>query len=151
LAGIGSISKESTEKIGKRSSERCRVKCLSFETVIENYNISKLGFLKIDAEGCDYEILMDVAKLLQKKVLSIDAIMFEGHPFLKQDQMNNIVNNFCSKSHDYKIIDPGGGRNFLLCKPSENPDQYFQISFKYIKKNRWLDIMKKDKKSQKHR
>ena len=53
------------------------VRVLSFENLIYLYDISQIGFLKIDTEGHDHIILKSVLDCLGRKMVKIDKIQFE--------------------------------------------------------------------------
>ncbi len=56
---------------------RLSIECLTFKTLIQKYNISKIDKLKIDTEGHDHVILKDVIKLLIDNEITINSITFE--------------------------------------------------------------------------
>jgi hypothetical protein len=50
---------------------------ISFNKLVEKYNIEHIANLKIDTEGHDHIILNEVARLLQSKKISCDSITVE--------------------------------------------------------------------------
>jgi hypothetical protein len=54
-----------------------KINVISFIDLVCKYNISEIGVLKIDTEGHDHIIFMEVAKLIKSKQLLCNAIMVE--------------------------------------------------------------------------
>ena len=54
--------------------KRCfigKVKCLTLKTIIEERNLSKIHFLKIDTEGNDFNVLTSLGDLLQPSLIEV--------------------------------------------------------------------------------
>ena len=88
---------------------------------LEKNNINRVGFLKIDTEGYEYEVL----KGLNNKIQSVNIIMFEHH-----------YDNMIKK--DYTFIDINNllvNNNFQQIYKSKMP---FRKTFEYIYKKREL-------------
>ena len=54
------------------------VECVSLQNIFESHDIHRCNFLKIDAEGCEYDILLN---LPDNFFARIDKIVFEYHLF----------------------------------------------------------------------
>lgn len=61
----------------------------SLENIFSNKNIRKCNFLKIDCEGCEYDLLLKSDKVtLQKiKYIAMEAHLFDKHMIKKFDSM----------------------------------------------------------------
>jgi hypothetical protein len=56
------------------------VRVITFEKLLNLYDIKKIGFLKIDTEGHDHIILKEVLARIKEKKVKIDKIKFEYNP-----------------------------------------------------------------------
>ena len=56
------------------------VRMITFEKLLNLYEIKKIGFLKIDTEGHDHIILKEVLARRKEKKVKIDKIKFEYNP-----------------------------------------------------------------------
>lgn len=54
---------------------------ITFDQLLDMYDIKKIGFLKIDTEGHDHIILKDVINAIKNKRVQITKIKFEYNPF----------------------------------------------------------------------
>ena len=138
-AGLGSFSMETISKgineTGTTSMakvEKISVNCKSFNQVIEDYNITSIGLLKIDAEGCDYEIV----KAFISSDIECEAILFEVKPFMSEKQLSELLVSLNSKG--YKVQEQS--RNVYCSLPDSKLDfnYYMKISKRYMSKKLWL-------------
>jgi len=60
----------------KKGSRKIKIKCIKLENIFKKLKIERCNFLKIDCEGCEYEILTKADKEVFKK---IDKIVMETH------------------------------------------------------------------------
>ena len=88
-AGIGSISEKNINFAIKKARfdvhskvKKISVPAMTFQEIVEMYEIAEIGFLKIDAEGCDYDIVKSV--LISN--VKVEAILFEAEPFMTDNQ-----------------------------------------------------------------
>lgn len=61
----------------------CHVRVITFDDLVDLYDISSLTHLKIDTEGHDHAILFSVLEVMHKRRLFPDTLTFEYQP---QDQ-----------------------------------------------------------------
>jgi len=76
-------------------------KALSLNKMLEQ--VKKVDFLKVDCEGCEYQIFKNVSK---KTLYKIKYIAMEAHFFNPQMQtdFSNLIKNFEKNSFKVKII-----------------------------------------------
>lgn len=68
-----------------------KVAVLTFSDLIELYDITEIGFLKIDTEGHDHVVLKSVSSCI-KKGLKIKKIKFEYDPFFGNlNELNAVI------------------------------------------------------------
>lgn len=138
-AGIGSVSKEMIDLAIKEARfpinskvKTISVPAMTFQDVVDKYKITEIGFLKIDAEGLDYDIVMSV---LETDVI-IQTLLFEVEPFMTKAQKLKILSllesdNFVvtKDNRDFYCQKEGTEWNLKRCK---------DVSSKYIDKNSWI-------------
>ena len=56
------------------------INSISLKDIISQYNISKIDLLKMDCEGCEYEVLQNID---EKTISLIDNIILEFHDGIK--------------------------------------------------------------------
>ncbi len=82
------------------------VKVINFKTIIEKYNVTSIGLLKIDTEGHDCIIMEDYLSFVgSKKELLADNIIFESNMLSNQNMVKSIINKCVSLG--YEIIKTG--------------------------------------------
>ncbi len=74
-----------------------KVKCTTFESIIEENNISKIDLLLIDTEGFDYEII----KMIDFTKIKPSIIRFEHNHLIKED-LHSCINILASVG--YKLF-----------------------------------------------
>ena len=104
---------------------------MSFSDIVDQYSISEISFLKIDAEGCDYDILMDWAEL----DIKTDSITFEAAPYMDDNQVNTLLDIF--HSMDY-VCEKKGRDMYCNKKGSDTVPK----TFNYKNKNSWIPKIK---------
>jgi len=89
-----------------------KVQVLSPQTIIKNYNLSRINLLMVDAEGFDYEV---VKMVLNAGVLPL-LIVFECFHLSPKDlaESEQLVH---AKGYDFKRLGP----NMLAWQPEINP------------------------------
>ncbi|MEM4397117.1 MAG: FkbM family methyltransferase [Candidatus Woesearchaeota archaeon] len=55
----------------KKSSKKFLIKCITLDEIFDNFKIERCDFLKIDCEGCEYEIIFYSKKNTLKKISKI--------------------------------------------------------------------------------
>jgi len=78
-----------------------KVKQKTYESIISDYNITELEYLKIDTEGGDCRIMEQVFNCSNK--LKPKKIKFETNSLSKQNEVNNIIKKF--KTINYSVLD----------------------------------------------
>tara|TARA_Y100000590_G_scaffold192280_1_gene218598 strand:- start:234 stop:845 length:612 start_codon:yes stop_codon:yes gene_type:complete len=109
-SGIGSFSKEhilnhrtKRFQITEKDIKCISIKAITFDKLIEKYNIKYINKLIIDTEGFDYKII----KSINFKKIFIKEIMFEKKHLSKTFQVDNKldeIKNFLSEEN-YKLFD----------------------------------------------
>ncbi|BFI73750.1 hypothetical protein YN1_7370 [Nanoarchaeota archaeon] len=64
---------------GTTFKEKIKVKTISLKTLIENYKIDRIYLLKMDCEGCEYEIIRNLPIEILNKIDNI-ILEFHNHP-----------------------------------------------------------------------
>lgn len=82
-------------------SQKCEV--ISWSVLVERENIKSVSFLKIDAEGSDYDILESI--LDSEVSVMPDKIQFENKDFIDSKRLQSILNRFAEKNYTYRNID----------------------------------------------
>ncbi len=86
-SGIATFDKRVMEKHGRDIPDyekhlvTEKVKCISFENLLTDYNVTKIDLLLIDTEGFDYEVI----KMVDFNKIKPAIIMFEHKHLLKND------------------------------------------------------------------
>jgi FkbM family methyltransferase len=89
------------------------VEVLNFETIVKNYNVDSIGFLKIDTEGHDCVIINDYIDFcLANTNLIADKIMFESNILTNSNIIYNTIKRCIELG--YKLITTG--ENTVLSK-----------------------------------
>jgi FkbM family methyltransferase len=79
------------------------VKLMSIQSLIEEYNIESIGYLKIDTEGSDCGILNCLFEYIKDKPnLHPVKILFESNILSKQNDVKNVINQY--KSIGYELM-----------------------------------------------
>lgn len=79
----------------------------SVRTLFKEYNVTSVGYLKIDTEGHDCVILNDYYSLCQENsALFADKLLFESNPLADKNEVNDIIEKF-TKNGLYKLISTG--------------------------------------------
>lgn len=144
IAGIGCVSVDELKNtirsvvpefnLNERQIKKISVASMSFSDVVKKYSISEISFLKIDAEGCDYDILMDWTNTDVK----INSVLFEAKPFMSDEQIKTLVDVFESRGYVCDLISDHA-RNVHCYIPGEGRDTY---KFNYQNKNSWIKRIK---------
>lgn len=78
-----------------------KVKTISFDTLLQKYNVENVNLIQIDTEGYDFEII----KLINFNRLKLDLIIFE-HLHLKKSDYKQALNLL--KSNGFKLFTDEG-------------------------------------------
>ena len=71
--------------------EKVKVKCFTFDTICDSYNITEIDYLKIDTEGMDYEILKSID--FSKYNIKLLRAETNGSPSIEQSIRLLLENN----------------------------------------------------------
>lgn len=113
--GLGSeFDKPTVEKYG----EIVKVKCITYETLIQKHNIQKVDVIKIDAEGHDYKIFKQID--LNKHNLKVIRLEWIN---LSDEEKESIIETFEKNNFKYEI----SGQDIV----GVNPSFYQQLSTQY--------------------
>ena len=85
------------------TSSTVNIKTISLRDIIENNNLQKINILKLDCEGAEYEILLNLDNAILKK---IDKIVAEIHPNIKNFKINDLSEFLLSNNFEVEIIYP---------------------------------------------
>lgn len=73
----------------KDSTEKETIQVMSLSDIIKNYNIDFINFLKLDCEGAEFDIILNLPLEIFKKIHKISA---EVHPYLVHKKINDFTN-----------------------------------------------------------
>lgn len=83
-----------------------RLKCLTPISFIKKHNISGIEFLKIDAEGLDYELLTNWPfNIIKPKYLKFEACHLDGH--INQKTKFNSLNQYLNRK-GFRFLEADG-------------------------------------------
>jgi len=155
IAGIGCVSEARLKKTIKSGApefdlntdqiREIETPSLSFKDLVAKFDIDDIDVLKIDAEGCDFEILL---AMLETNVRP-SIVIFEARPFMSDDQIQEI--NIALDSEGYSVSDmdvsiarPHGhkGRNFF-CLRSDVEALFF---YEHASKMKPFNVMREFRK-----
>ena len=78
--------------------ETLKLKCITVPTLLKEYNITNIDFLKIDAEGLDFDLLMNWPfEIIAPKYIKFEACHLDGH--VNKSTKLNILNDFLIKKN----------------------------------------------------
>jgi len=87
-------------KTNKNSINTFNVKTISLDTIIKNFGISNIKFLKLDCEGSEFTILNSSSKLRE---INIENIAVEIHTFVSNGNVDGLINLIQSISKNKPI------------------------------------------------
>jgi|TARA_B110000438_G_scaffold121155_1_gene118284 FkbM family methyltransferase len=79
------------------------IKTISVQDIIKKNDIQKIDILKLDCEGAEYEILLN---LEQETLLKIKKIVSEMHPNIENFEIEQVKKFLIKNGFDVKIIHP---------------------------------------------
>jgi len=92
-----------------------KVPCITFAELVQNFNISKIKYLKIDTEGYDCILLNSVLDFCQDKTeLLPDKIRFESNAHTPKDQVIQITERL--KTLGYAVTPSESGHDTVAVK-----------------------------------
>ena len=85
------------------TDSKVEIKTICLQDIIENNNLQRINILKLDCEGAEYEILLNLdPQILQR----IDKIVTEVHPNIKNFKINDLKKFLILNNFDVDIIQP---------------------------------------------
>lgn len=87
-------------KTNKNSINTFNVKTISLDTIIKNFEISDIKFLKLDCEGSEFTILNSSNKVRE---INIENIAVEIHTFVSDGNVDELINLIKSTSKNKPI------------------------------------------------
>ena len=89
--------------INNKNDECIGVKSVSLKKIFQENNLKKVNLLKIDCEGCEYEILLKSPRSILKK---IDTIVLEQHitSYTKKYKEESITDHLKSIGFSIEIL-----------------------------------------------
>ena len=91
-SGAKLLEIEANLRLGLKIDE-IEVECMKLDTLIDNYNIDQVDFMKIDVEGHELEVLTNYSWRVKPKVIKVE------HKHLSGDTLDKML-----KRHDYTIF-----------------------------------------------
>jgi hypothetical protein len=90
--------------------QRDTIPQVAINTLLEQYNIRKIGYLKIDTEGGDCYILNDLIVYLSDKdpVYYPQKILFESNELSDSTMVDNVIRALCGMG--YKLVHRSGDK-----------------------------------------
>ena len=84
-------------------NSKIEIKTISLYDIIKNNNLQKINFLKLDCEGAEYQILLNLDHQTLEK---IDKIVSEMHPRIENFKIEEVKRFLTINGFDVKIIHP---------------------------------------------
>jgi len=144
IAGLGCTSIDLLKNTITNQTPEFRLDCsqikkisvpsMRFSELVEKFSIEEIGFLKIDAEGCDYDILMG---MFETKI-KVDSVLFEAKPFMNDVSLGNVIKLF--GRYDYICKDLGKQRNYYCFQKGGTAPHNLDLI--YENKNNWIKRIK---------
>lgn len=95
----------------RKLKDKSIVKSTNLKTIFEELNINKVNVLKMDIEGCEYEVLYNCSKEILNR---IDRLLVECHDYISLNKKYNKESmKVFLKNNGFKII--GEDKLVLLC------------------------------------
>ncbi len=85
------------------SDSKIEIKTISLQDIIKNNDIQKINILKLDCEGAEYQILLNLNHQTLEK---IDKIVSEMHPKIENFKIKDVKEFLTINGFDVKIIHP---------------------------------------------
>lgn len=105
------IAKEGSEEAESEyifGQEKTKMKSMGFNSFLEQYEIDRIDFLKIDCEGGEYDIFtLDNEELIRENIGKIVGEWHLGTPALKE-KFREFRNTYLLDCEDYKVFSVDG-------------------------------------------
>jgi len=85
------------------SDDRIHIETISLQDIIKNNDLQRINFLKLDCEGAEYQILLN---LDHQTLGKIDKIVSEMHPKIENFKIEDVKEFLTTHGFDVKIIHP---------------------------------------------
>ncbi|MBI4650531.1 FkbM family methyltransferase [Candidatus Desantisbacteria bacterium] len=80
-----------------------RVNTISLDRIIDDNNLSKIDLLKIDGEGCEYEIFRNLSN---KHFDKIEKIIMEFHEYHPDNKHQELISILKFKGYEVNLVKP---------------------------------------------
>ena len=87
----------------RKKASKITVPCVSFDSVMDGFDVSKVDFLKIDCEGAEYEIFRGLSKHNWKR---INKIALEFHEYGEGQSAKILIENLRCEGFEVVIRKP---------------------------------------------
>mgnify|MGYP001039418442 CR=1 FL=1 len=108
-SGIGSLYLKKDFAIGNSiykntdSDLKIEIKTISLQDIIKNNDLQRINILKLDCEGAEYQILLNLDNQTLQK---IDKIVSEMHPKIENFKIKDVEDFLTKHGFNVKIIHP---------------------------------------------
>ena len=96
---------------------------ITIDKFVEENNIEKIDYIKMDVEGAEKNILEGAIKTIKKFKPSLAIAIYHGGKLFMEDFYNIpiFIKNVINKDYEYYIrtFSPWGGETILFCKPKK--------------------------------
>ena len=100
-----------------------KMKSTTIDKFVEENNIEKIYYIKMDVEGAEKNILEGSIKTIKKFKPSLAIAIYHGGKLFMEDFYNIpiFIKNVINKDYEYYIrtFSPWGGETILFCKPKK--------------------------------
>ena len=97
---------------------------ITIDKFVEENNIEKIDYIKMDVEGAEKNILEGSIKTIKKFKPSLAIAIYHGGKLFMEDFYNIpiFIKNIINEDYEYYIrtFSPWGGETILFCKPKKN-------------------------------
>ena len=100
-----------------------KMKSTTIDKFVEENNIEKIDYIKMDVEGAEKNILEGAIKTIKKFKPSLAIAIYHGGKLFMEDFYNIpiFIKNVINEDYEYYIrtFSPWGGETILFCKPKK--------------------------------
>ena len=100
-----------------------KMKSTTIDKFVEENNIEKIDYIKMDVEGAERNILEGAIKTIRKFKPSLAIAIYHGGKLFMEDFYNIpiFIKNIINEDYEYYIrtFHPAGLETILFCKPKD--------------------------------